>query len=95
LFDYILMCDEAADQADAECRVNNYTSDYPLFALGFSNQPVSTNNEMFLATGSFKAGANQVDIIKMSDTEQMKSVLKIQEKYPPTKLMWIPSGALG
>lgn len=31
----------------------------------------------------------------MNEDTGLSCVLTIEEKYPPTKLMWIPKGALG
>lgn len=50
---------------------------------------------MFLANGSYMPEQNKVEIIKMNETHGMRNVLTIEEPYPPTKLMWIPTSALG
>lgn len=52
-------------------------------------------DSMFLATGSYWPGNNHVEIIKMNEKAGMQSVLTLEDTYPPTKLMWIPAGALG
>ena len=50
---------------------------------------------MFLATGSFKSGSNQTEILKMNETTGISSVLTLLERYPPSKVMWVPKDALG
>jgi hypothetical protein len=55
----------------------------------------SDSASMFLATGSYKHDKNYVEVLKMNEDTGLSCVLTIEEKYPPTKLMWIPKGALG
>jgi hypothetical protein len=50
---------------------------------------------MFLAAGSYKHDQNYVEVLKLNEETGMSCVLRIEEKYPPTKLMWIPKGAFG
>lgn len=55
----------------------------------------SNKVSMFLATGSYKHDQNFVEVLKMNEDTGLSCVLTIEQKYPPTKLMWIPKGALG
>ena len=50
---------------------------------------------MFLATGSYKAGNNHTEILKMNETAGLSCVLTLPEKFPPSKVMWVPRDALG
>lgn len=64
-------------------RVKEYESRFPILALGFSNShffsdPAFDNSlSTFLATGSFKAGQNQVEVIKMNEQAGMGGVLTL------------------